>query len=37
LLRKDYEALSLELRELLKALVIRLKKSSDRLSSIEHT
>ena len=32
LLRKDYEALSLELRELLKALVIRLKKSSDRLS-----
>ncbi len=37
LLRKDYEALSLELRELLKALVIRLKKSSDRLSSIEQT
>jgi len=34
LLRKDYEALSQELRELLKALVIRLKKSSDRLSSI---
>lgn len=34
LLRKDYEALSLELRELLKALVIRLKKSSDRLSSM---
>ena len=37
LLRKDYEALSLELRELLKALVIRLKKSSDRLSSMEQT
>jgi len=34
LLRKDYEALSQELRELLKALVKRLKKSSDRLSSI---
>jgi CRP-like cAMP-binding protein len=34
LLRKDYEALSLELRELLKALVIRLKKSSDKLSSM---
>ena len=34
LLRKDYEALSLELRELLRALVIRLKKSSDRLSSM---
>jgi CRP-like cAMP-binding protein len=34
LLRKDYKALSLELRELLKALVIRLKKSSDRLSSM---
>ena len=37
LLRKDYEALSLELRELLKALVVRLKRSSDRLSSIEQT
>jgi CRP-like cAMP-binding protein len=37
LLRKDYEALSLELRELLKALVIRLKKSSDRLSSMAQT
>ena len=37
LLRKEYEALSLELRELLKALVIRLKKSSDRLSSMEQT
>jgi CRP/FNR family cyclic AMP-dependent transcriptional regulator len=35
LLRKDYEALSPELRELLKALAIRLKKSSDRLSSIK--
>jgi CRP-like cAMP-binding protein len=34
LLRKDYEALTLELRELLKALVIRLKKSSDKLSSM---
>ena len=34
LLRKDYEALSPELRELLRALVIRLKKSSDRLSSM---
>lgn len=34
LLRKDYEALSQELRELLKALVIRLKRSSDRLSSL---
>ena len=37
LLRKDYEGLSLELRELLKALVIRLKKSSDRLSLIDQT
>jgi CRP-like cAMP-binding protein len=35
LLRKDYEALSLELRELLKALVIRLKRTSDSLSSID--
>jgi len=34
LLRRDYEALSPELRELLKALVVRLKKSSDRLSSM---
>ena len=34
MLRKDYEALSLELRELLKALVIRLKKSSEMLSSV---
>jgi len=34
MLRKDYEALSPELRELLKALVIRLKKSSDTLSSM---
>lgn len=31
LLRKDYEALSLELKELLKALVVRLKKSTERL------
>jgi CRP-like cAMP-binding protein len=37
LLRKDYEALSLELRELLKALVIRLKRTSDKLSSIDKT
>ena len=37
LLRKDYEALSQELKELLKALVVRLKKSSERLCLIDQT